>query len=140
MQFALGSIPPGSTISSATLNLYLRTSDATSDSLYTVTAHGIVHHNPDLSRETGYTYDGVNSWTPNACCYGNIPLAQADISAPVDTKDIDKTPGFKQWDVTSIVQGWFSSPSTNFGLLLNSDPAKLRDRYRSFSSTEDPVA
>src|SRR5207253_3236279 len=93
--------------------------------------HKIVSKNPDLSRATGYTYDGVNSWTPNACCYGNIPLAQADISAPVDTKDIDKTPGFKQWDVTSIVQGWFSSPSTNFGLLLNSDPAKLRDRYRS---------
>ena len=140
MKFDLASIPAGSTISSATLNLNLVESDGMTEPTYTVSAHKIVSKNPDLSRATGYTYDGVNSWTPNACCYGNIPLAQADISAPVDTKDIDKTPGFKQWDVTSIVQGWFSSPSTNFGLLLNSDPAKLRDRYRSFSSTEDPVA
>src|SRR5437660_947867 len=140
MKFDLASIPAGSTISSATLNLNLVESDGMTEPTYTVSAHKIVSKNPDLSRATGYTYDGVNSWTPNACCYGNIPLAQADISAPVDTKDIDKTPGFKQWDVTSIVQGWFSSPSTNFGLLLNSDPAKLRDRYRSFSSNEDPVA
>src|SRR5947207_7935712 len=94
----------------------------------------------DLARATGYTYDGVNSWTASTCCYNNIPLAQSDISAPVDTKAIDKTPGFKQWDVTAIVQGWVNDPSTNRGLLLNSDPSKLRDRYRSFSSSEDPVA
>src|SRR5207245_6079446 len=105
MKFDLASIPAGSTISSATLNLNLVESDGMTEPTYTVSAHKIVSKNPDLSRATGYTYDGVNSWTPNACCYGNIPLAQADISAPVDTKDIDKTPGFKQWDVTSIVQG-----------------------------------
>src|SRR5207302_641548 len=60
--------------------------------------------------------------------------------AAVDTKSVDKTPGFKAWDVTSVVQGWLDAPSTNFGLLLNSDPSKLRDRYRTFSSSEDPVA
>src|SRR2546423_3006207 len=92
---------------------------------YTVTAHKIVNKNPDLSRATGYTYDGVNTWTPNACCANNIPLAQADISAPVDTKAIDKTPGFKQWNVTAIVQRWVNDASTNFGLLLNSDPSKF---------------
>src|SRR5207253_3439706 len=58
---------------------------------------------------------------------------------PVATRDVDKTLGFKQWDVTSIVRGWFTDPSTNFGLLLNSDPSKLRDRYRTFSSSEDPI-
>ena len=66
-------------------------------------------------------------------------MAQADIAAPVDTKAVDKTPGFKAWDVTSLVRGWLSNPSTNFGLLVNSDPSKLRDRYRTFSSSEDPV-
>src|SRR5256885_7857808 len=86
----------------------------------------IVNKNPDLTRATGYTYDGVNSWTPNTCCYNNIPLAQADISAPVDTKDVDKTPGFKAWDVTSIVQGWLGNPSTNFRLLVNTSAFKSR--------------
>ena len=140
MKFDLTSLAAGSTISSATLNLYLASSDATADPTYTVTVHKIVNKNPDLTRATGYTYDGANSWTPNTCCYNNIPLAQADISAPVDTKNVDKTPGFKAWDVTSIVQGWLSNPSTNLGLLVNSDPTKLRDRYRTFSSSEDPVA
>jgi len=140
LKFGLASIPAGATISSATLNLNLTKSDATADPTYTVTVHKIVNKNPDLSRSTGYTYDGANTWTQNACCYNNIPLAQADIGAPVDTKSIDKTPGFKQWDVTSLVQGWVNTPTTNFGLLLNSDPSKLRDRYRFFSSNEDPVA
>jgi len=140
LKFDLASIPAGATISSATLSLNLTESDATGDPTYTVTVHKIVNKNPDLTRATGYTYDGANAWTQSTCCYNNIPLAQADISAPVDTKAIDKTPGFKQWDVTSLVQGWLSTPSTNFGLLVNSDPSKLRDRYRTFSSSEDPVA
>jgi len=140
MKFDLTSIPAGSTISRATLSLYLFRSDASADPTYTVTAHKIVTKNPDVTRATGYTYDGVNPWTPNACCRNHIPMAQSDIGPPVDTKDIDKTVGFKEWDVTSLVQGWFSDPSTNFGLLLNSDPSKLRDRYRSFRSNQDPVA
>jgi len=136
MKFDLASIPVGSTISSATLNLSLRSSDATADPTYTVTVHKIVNHNPDLTSATGYTYDGVHSWTPNTCCFNNVPLAQADIGPAVDTRSIDKTAGFKQWDVTSLVQGWFSNPSTNFGLLVNSDPSKLADRWRVFWSTE----
>ena len=140
LKFDLASIPAGATISSATLNLNLTESDATADPTYTATVHKILDKNPDLSRATGYTYDGTNAWTPNTCCYNNIPLAQADIGAAVDAKSIDKTPGFKQWDVTSLVQGWLTTPSTNFGLLVNSDPAALRDRYRNFSSREDPVA
>src|SRR2546421_7874840 len=63
-------------------------------------------YTPSLPGALAISYDGVNSWTPNTCCANNIPLAQADISAPVDTKAVDKTPGFKQWNVTSIVQGW----------------------------------
>src|SRR5258705_8696375 len=139
IQFDLASIPQGSTVSSATLTLNLVESDATTDPTYTVTAHAIVNKNPVLTLATGYTYDGVNSWTPNTCCYNNVPLAQADTGPSVATQEVDKTPGPKQWDVTSVVQGWLSDPSTNFGLLMNSDPSKLRDRYRTFSSTEDPI-
>jgi len=140
MKFDLSSIPAGATLSSATLHLYLAASDPSPDPTYTVTVHQIVNFNPDVTTATGYTYDGVNGWTPTGCCPYNIPLAQADISLPVDTKDVDKTVGFKQWDVTALVQGWLSDPSTNFGLLVNSDRSKLRDRWRFFSSSEDPVA
>ena len=138
MKFDLSTIPPGSAISSATLNLYLRKTDATSDPTYTVAVHKVVNKNPVIASATGSTYDGVNSWTPNSCCYNNVPLAQADIGPAVDTKSIDKTLGFKQWDVTAIVQDWFAHPSSNFGLLVNSDPTKVADRFRQFSSSENP--
>src|SRR5437660_12101886 len=81
MKFDLASIPAGSTISSATLNLNLVESDGMSEPTYTVTAHRIVNKNPDLARATAYTYDGAHYWTPNTCCRNHIPLAQADISA-----------------------------------------------------------
>src|SRR3989440_13071426 len=139
MKFDLTSLPAGSTVSSALLSLNLTESDATPDATYLVTAHRIINRNADPARATGYTYDGVNGWTANGCCRNHVPLAQADISAPVDTRSIDKTAGFKQWDVTSMVQAWLNAPATNFGLLLNYDPSKLRDRWRFFSSSEDPV-
>jgi len=118
MKFDLSGIPAGSTIESATLNLYLLLSDQTGDALYSVPVHKVVNHNPDLSAATGYTYDGTNAWTANACCSGHVPLAQADIGTAIDTKNVDKTPGFKQWTATSLVQDWLNTPSANFGLLL----------------------
>ncbi len=139
MRFDLSSIPASSTITSATLNLYLNQSDATPDPTYTVTVHQVINKNPNLASATGYTYDGANAWTANNCCSNGIPLAQADISSAVDTEAVDKTVGFKQWDVTSIVQAWFSNPSTNFSLLVNSDPSKLADHWRFFSSGENAV-
>ena len=91
---------------------------------------------------TGTTYDGVNRWTANSCCFRNVPMAQADINAAVDGPQVDRTLGFKQWNVTSIVQGWFNNPATNFGLLLNSDPSKTADHWRYFASNRysDPNA
>src|SRR5439155_7944541 len=76
-------------------------------------------------------------WTPNTCCSNGIPMAQADISAPYDTQAIDKTLGFKSWTLTTMVQEWLALPGTNFGLLLNADTTKLRDRYRYFASMEN---
>src|SRR5207249_8767392 len=58
MKFDLASVPTGSTVSSATLSLYLTESDATADPTYTVTAHKIITRNADPARATGYTSDG----------------------------------------------------------------------------------
>src|SRR5438874_5185109 len=103
MKFNLASIPAGSNISSATLNLNLVESDGLAEPTYTVTAHKIVNKNPDLARATGYTYDGVNSWTSNTCCYNNIPFGEAHVRAPVAQKARIQPPGCKQKDLPAIV-------------------------------------
>jgi chitodextrinase len=139
MKFDLSSIPSGSTISSAVLNLNLAQSDTSADIAYSISAHKIINKNPVLTGATGYTYDGVTSWTANTCCYTNIPLAQADISIAYDTKSINKTNGWKQWDISTLAQEWLTAPASNYGLLLNSDTSKLADRYRYFTSSESPT-
>jgi hypothetical protein len=136
MKFDLSIVPAGSVIQSAVLRLALIGSDTTSDPIYTITAHRILDRNPVVSAATGYTSDGVTPWAANACCYANVPLAQADVSSPYDTQAIDKTPGYKTWTITSLVQEWVSSPSTNFGVLLDSDASKSADRFRTFASME----
>ncbi|MBI3804987.1 MAG: fibronectin type III domain-containing protein [Nitrospirae bacterium] len=140
MKFNLSSIPAGAVIQSATLNLSLVEADIEAEPTYTVTVHKVINKNPDLTRATGYTYDGVNGWTANACCYDNVPLAEQDISAPYDTKAIDKVLGRKNWTLTAMVQEWINAPTTNFGLMLNSDATKEADRYRFFASMENPTA
>jgi hypothetical protein len=116
--------------------LYLYLYDALGDDPYTLTVHKIINHNPVISAVTGYTYDGVNGWTPNNQCYNNIPLAQADIGPAVDMVDIDMNPGYKSFDVTALIQDWQAHPETNYGLLINSDALATYDSYRYFHSQE----
>jgi chitodextrinase len=140
MKFNLSGLPAGAVIQSVTLNLALVESDTTADATYSVSVHKIINKNPDLSRATGYAYDGTNAWTASSCCYNNYPLAQSDISAAYDTEAIDKTLGNKVWDITAMVREWMSSPASNYGLLVNSDATKGADRYRTFASMEHPTA
>ncbi|HJU41525.1 MAG TPA: Ig-like domain-containing protein, partial [Vicinamibacterales bacterium] len=137
MKFDLSSIPPNGVIEDAKVFLALIESDALPEATYSIAASKILNRNPVISLATGYTADGVTSWTPNGCCYGGVPLAQADISAPYDTVAVDKAPGFKSWMVTAMVREWLTDPLTNFGLLLGSDTSKTSDHYRFFASTEN---
>jgi hypothetical protein len=138
MTFNLGGIPVGALVQDATLHLNLVGTDASLDPTYTVSVHKIVAVNPVIATATGYTADGAAPWTPNACCYNSVPLAQADSSAAYDTKAIDKVAGFKAWTITGMVQEWLLNPATNFGLILNADASKAADRYRFFASMENP--
>ena len=79
----------------------------------------------------------MKSWAASTCCYNNTPLAQADISAPYATEILDTKAGVKVWTVTGLVQEWLANPASNRGLVLNSDPTKPRDRYRTFASMEN---
>jgi hypothetical protein len=137
MKFDLSGFAAGTVIRQATLNLSLLSSDTATEPTYTITAHKVLAKNPDPSAATGYTSDGITPWTANACCSSNVPMAQADISAAYDTQNIDKTAGYKAWDLTTLLQEWVSNPATNFGVLLNSDTAKLRDHYRYFASSQN---
>ncbi len=130
----LAAIPYGAQVQSATLHLYMNSMGG--DDLYDISVHKIINYNPNLSQCSGYTYDGTNSWTPNGGCYDDIPLAQSDIAAEEDVKSIDKTYGYKTWDVTDMVRDWIANPSMNFGLLLNSDTSASSGSNRFFASSE----
>jgi hypothetical protein len=138
MKFDLSSVPADAVIEEATLHLALVESDAMPESTYTVTVHRVTGKNPDIAAASGYMADGATGWTPNACCYSGVPLAQADISAAYDARAIDKTPGYKSWTVTAMVREWLAGPGANFGAVLNSDASKPRDRYRYFASAVYP--
>jgi hypothetical protein len=137
MKFDLSAIPAAAVVADATLQLSLVGTDAAPESTYTVTAHKVVGKNLVISAATGYMANGVTAWTANTCCDSGVPLAQADISAAYDTRAIDKTLGYKSWSITALAQEWVANPTTNFGLLLNSDTSKLSDRYRTFASMEN---
>jgi hypothetical protein len=136
MKFDLSKIPAGSVVQSATLYMSLTEADSAAET-YRIAVHKITGKNPVPSLATGSMADGTLAWTSSSCCYNSIPLAQSDISFAVDTVDVDRTPGFKSWKVTSIVQDWLANPAANFGLLLNSDAGKPRDRFRTFASMEN---
>jgi chitodextrinase len=140
MKFDLSSVPPGSIVHDATLLLSLVQSDATVTETYNVTASKVIGRNPVIQQATGYLADAATGWTPSACCHEGVPLAQSDISPAYATVAVDAIPGVKSWPITPMVQEWLADSSSNFGLLLNSDTTKPRDRYRFFASMEHPVA
>ena len=137
MKINLATIPADAQIQSAVLSVYMSGVDeGGGDDYYDVSVHKIINHNPQLSACTGYTYDGIHGWTPNDSCYNNIPMAQADLAMAEDSRSLDKTLGYKSWDVTNMVREWVVNPGTNFGLLLNSDPVASSSSNRIFSSSE----
>ncbi len=140
MKFDLSQVPANAVVHEARLFLALTESDALAAPAYSVSASKVLNHNPVIALATGYSADGVTGWTPSSCCHDGVPLAQSDISAPYDTQEIDKVPGFKSWTLTTMLQEWLAEPSANFGLLLGSDASKARDHHRFFASMEHPDA
>jgi len=131
----LTQLPANVQIQTATLELYLTNSGG--DTGYDISVHKIINYNPVLTSTTGYTYDGSNGWTSNSCCYNNAPMAQSDIEAAEYTVTVDQVSGYKSWVVTEMVKNWISVPSTNFGLLLNSDIVATSESFRTFASSEE---
>jgi hypothetical protein len=128
-------IPNNAVIQSAFVYCYLSGAEGSGgDDLYEISVHKIVNHNPEISVCTWSTYNGVTQWT------GGTNGGQNDIAEPEDVKMIDKTDGYKHWDVRQMVRDWVSSPLSNYGMMLRSDQGTNKassDTNRIFVSTEN---
>ncbi len=124
-------LPQDAVISKAKLSLYMYGYDGSGgDDEYEITAHKIINNKPVVSTSTWNTYNGINSWT-GGNNGGEQDLAPAEVSVVVD-----KNVGYKEFDITQMVKGWVADPSTNFGLMLNSDSTASSDSNRYFRPTE----
>lgn len=134
MKWNLSGLPADAQIQSATLGLYMTGSGG--DVLYEMPVSGIINKVPIIAKSNGNTYDGTNAWTPSSLPYAGIPLAQSDIATATDAPLVDKTIGYKNWNVTSLVKDWVVTPGNNKGLLVNSSSKASADSNRVFASSE----
>jgi hypothetical protein len=93
IQFNLGTLPPGATVSKATLRLFV---DA-------VVANGSFN-----------VYPVTSTWSENTLTWNNAPTIGASVAGPISVTGAS----FEQFvliDVTSTVQGWVSGTKANNG-------------------------
>lgn len=128
MKWDLSAIPQNATIHEATLSLDMYS--AHGDESYEVSAHRIVTNNPNISSCTWNTYDGTHSWT------GGTNGGEQDLAPAESTAIVDRTAGYKNCSITQMVQQWVSNPSSNYGLMLDSDSTAASDSNRLFRPTE----
>jgi hypothetical protein len=130
IKWDLSAIPTDATVTEATLYIYQ--TDSGGDTSYDVPVHKIVNVNPVITACTWNTYDGTNSWT------GGADGGQSDTAAAEDTPALNSTNNeYKTWSVTNMTQDWVTTPSNNYGMLVNSDDVASVDSWRYFASTED---
>jgi hypothetical protein len=89
LRFDLSSIPANANVTSAQLRMYLHESNYEPSVVIRIW------------RETG-------SWSSDP------PFAYP----PIDARTIDNTPGWKNWNVRTLVQGWLTGAAPNHGLIV----------------------
>jgi hypothetical protein len=129
MKWDLSALPQDAIIQEATLSLYMYSYGG--DDNYEITAHKIINHNPDISSCTWNTYDDTNSWT------GGANGGEQDMAPAESSTIVDKTFGYKDWDITHMLREWVNNPSTNLGLMLNADTTAASDSNRDFRPSEN---
>lgn len=135
MKWDLSAIPKTAVIQRATLSLYMYGYEETGgDNNYEISVHKIVNRNPVIASCTWNTYNGTSAWS------GGADGGARDIAPQESSTVVNKTAGYKSWDVSKMVQDWVSTPSSNFGLMLNSDSTAASDSNRMFRPTEYATA
>lgn len=138
LKFDLSSIATTSVVDSAILSLYLRETDVAVAAAYDISVHRLLNVNAVTSQSTGYDAATGVPWTASAARTDGIPLAQGDLAASSDVVTLDRTLGWKTFNVTSIVQTLVQTPSTNYGIALNASGSVPGNAYRYFYSMDDP--
>lgn len=123
LAFDLSSIPSGSTVVSASLNLYFFA--ATSSSAISINAHRVLADWDELQATWRQRLTGTN-WTSAGGDYDPAVLA---------SQSVTNTFGWVTWDVTSVVQAWVSGAATNQGLILEA-PSGAASEVKQFHSAE----
>jgi uncharacterized repeat protein (TIGR01451 family) len=124
VRFDLSAVPTGAAILSATFEMYFFSSKVS------VTESLNVHRALKGWTEadaTWRTYDGTNNWASQGGDYDPAVAASATLTGTVNV--------WKQWSITSLVQGWVSGAYPNQGMLLES-PARSGNNDRQFYSSD----
>lgn len=114
LKFDLSTIPPGSTIHSATLGLYLSfTLPDTAPPSLPISCYRI-----------------TNSWSQNSVTWNNQP----GYSAPVGTLSVGSALDRRYWwDVGTIVSGWYSNTYPNYGVIfISAAEQSMTENERGF--------
>ncbi|SFS09559.1 TGF-beta propeptide [Granulicella pectinivorans] len=117
LQFDLGLLPAGTTsaqVSRAILRLYVNRLDTA----------GLVSLQPVTS-----------AWQESSVTYATIPT----LGTAVQTVNVTQAEAYLAIDVTSLVQGWIASPTTNNGFALTAATASLQLDSKENDLTAHPA-
>jgi hypothetical protein len=78
------------------------------------------------------THQVLEPWSENGLTYSSQPNINTTVMSSLV---VDSTTGYKSWDITSAVQAWTASPSTNFGLMMISK-SESTYRWKEFYSSD----
>jgi hypothetical protein len=135
----LTNIPGYATVEEAKLYLYQTVSKG--EFQYKNSVHKIIGKNPIISQVTGYNAFNGELWSPvpEGTTHNNIPLGLADIDPPEDTIPLFNREGYRSWTITSMVQEWISTPSKNYGILIQGENTAT-ETGRTFAAKENQNA
>lgn len=111
VQFDLSSIPPGSTVTSATLKLNYYRWDPNDPAGRTLWANRLTQSWTEMG-VTWSRYDGTNLWSNPGGDYDLGDSASATVPSSF---------GWMTWTVTDIVKAWIEDSEPNYGFLIKEE-------------------
>jgi hypothetical protein len=132
LEFDLSAIPPGSTITSATLRLYAVS--RTNVNSIEIGAYKLLR-NWTNAAATWNSYDGVSNWTTAGADGATDRSATAD-----DTTTVSSVSAWYEWDITTMAAAWHAAPTANYGVILKAPSEALGSVSYSFASSERGVS
>jgi hypothetical protein len=131
LKFDLSSLPAGATITSATLQL--AATAVQSNTGYNVAVHQMTR---DWLEGTGNGSNGSPNWTQYSGA-STWTTAGGDFNGTAESTTSVSTAGTYTWSVTNMVNTWYASPTTNFGMLLKFPTENTGNQDKTFGSKEN---